>query len=129
MNAVLAVLGLALLQYMLFGVAVGRARGVYKVEPPATTGHEVFDRYFRVHMNTLEMLVAFVPALLLFAFYVSEAWATGLGLAYVVGRTLYFFGYVKDPKKRGLGFLISWLPTVVMVVGGLGAAVVKTFGG
>lgn len=127
MSMVYAVLGLALLQYLLFGGAVGWARVKYRVQAPATTGHEVFERYFRVQMNTLELLVVFVPALPLFAYYVSVRWAVALGLVYVVGRFLYFAGYVKDPNKRGTGYLLSYVPTVVLLLGGLGAATVKAF--
>lgn len=129
MSMVYAVLGLALLQYLMFGGAVGWARGKYRVAAPATTGHEVFERYFRVQMNTLELLVVFVPALPLFGYYVSARWAVALGLVYVVGRFLYFAGYVKDPRKRGPGYLLSYAPTVVLLLGGLGAATLKAFEG
>lgn len=127
MSMVYAVLGLALLQYLLFGGAVGWARGKFGVHAPATTGHAVFERYYRVQMNTLELLVVFVPALLLFGSYVSARWAVALGLVYLVGRFLYFASYVKDPKKRGPGYLLSYLPTVVLLLGGLGATLRKAF--
>jgi hypothetical protein len=55
------VIGLALLEFFLFGLAVARARHRYQVRPPATTGHEVFERTFRAQMNTLEQLVIFLP--------------------------------------------------------------------
>jgi uncharacterized MAPEG superfamily protein len=120
-----AVIALALCEFLFFGFAVGRARVMYGIKAPATTGNEVFERYFRVQMNTLEQLVVFVPAILLFAHYVSAAWAAGLGLLFVLGRALYFTGYVKDPKKRSLGFGLSFLPTVVLLVGSLIGAVVQ----
>src|SRR5579872_7176263 len=65
------VLALALAEFFFFGLAVARARATYNVPAPAMSGHEVFERYFRVQMNTLEHLVIFVPGLLLFASYVS----------------------------------------------------------
>ena len=113
------VLALALLQFIYFGLAVGRARGIYKCPAPATTGNEIFERYFRVQMNTLEQLVVFVPALLLFATKVDPRWAAGLGAVYLVGRVLYFTAYVRDPAKRGPGFGLTFLPNLVLVVGGL----------
>ena len=119
MSVVYAVLGLALLQFLLFGMAVGWARGRYGVHAPATTGHEVFERYYRVQANTLEQLVVFVPSLPLFAYYVSVQWAVALGLVYLVGRFVFFAAYVKDPAKRGLGFLLSFGPNVALVLGGL----------
>jgi uncharacterized MAPEG superfamily protein len=117
------VIGLALLQFLLFGVAVGRARARYHVRAPATTGHEIFERYFRVHMNTLEQLVIFVPALLLFALYGNPLVAAGLGAVFLLGRILYFVRYIADPRKRELGFALSILPTAILLAGGIfGAA-------
>jgi glutathione S-transferase len=123
MSLVYIVMGLALLQYLYFGLAVGGARGRYGVKAPATAGHEVFERYFRVQMNTLELLVALVPALPLFAWYVSPRWAAGLGAVYLLGRFLYFFSYLKDPAKRSAGFGLSFLPIVVLLLGGIGGAI------
>jgi uncharacterized membrane protein YecN with MAPEG domain len=110
---------LALLQYLVFGMLVGRARGKYGVKAPAVTGHEVFERYFRVQQNTLELLVVLLPALWLFALYVSATWAAILGAVYLVGRVLYLRGYVSDPSKREIGFGMSFLPILVLVIGAL----------
>lgn len=123
MEFVAIVAVLALLQYILFAMLVGQARGKFGVNGPAVTGHPVFERYFRVQMNTLELLIAFLPALWLFAYYVSPLWAAILGGVYLVGRLLYVKSYVADPAKRGLGFGLSFLPIVVMLVGGLIGAV------
>jgi uncharacterized MAPEG superfamily protein len=117
MAYVLLVIVLALLQFVLFGTAVGWARGKYGVQAPAVSGNEQFERYFRVHMNTLEQLVVFLPAVWLFAQFVSPRWAAGLGGVYLVGRVLYFLSYVKDPKSRGLGFMLTSVPSLVMLVG------------
>jgi uncharacterized membrane protein YecN with MAPEG domain len=112
----------ALLQYIAFSWSVGRARGKFAVAAPATGGHPVFERYFRVHQNTAELLIAFLPALWLFALRVDAQWAAGLGLIYVAGRQLYFFSYTRDPKTRTLGFAMSSLPILVMLVWVLVAA-------
>jgi len=117
MAYVLLVIVLALLQYIFFSTAVGRARGKYGVHAPAIAGNEHFERYFRVHMNTLEQLIVFIPAVWLFAQFVSPHWAAALGGVYLVGRVVYFISYVRDPKSRGLGFLLSAVPSLVMLVG------------
>jgi glutathione S-transferase len=122
MEPVAIVILIALLQYVAFGMLVGRARGQYGVKAPAVTGHEIFERYFRAHYNTLELLVAFVPAIWLFGTYVSPSWAAGLGLVYLVGRVLYLRGYVADPAKREIGFGLSVLPIIVLIVGALWGA-------
>ena len=122
MEPVAVVVVIALLEYVVFSALVGRARGLYGVKAPAVSGHEIFERYFRVHQNTMELLVAFVPAAWLFGLYVSPTWAAGLGLVYVAGRVVYLLGYVKDPAKRELGFGLSVLPIVVLLVGALWGA-------
>ena len=123
MEPVAIVLALALIEYFAFGILVGRARGQYGVEAPATTGHPVFERYHRVHQNTLEQLVIFLPAVALFAHYVSPSVAAGLGVVFLVGRALYAAGYIREPRKRGPGFLVTVLVQAVLVVGALVGAV------
>ncbi len=120
---VLIVMVLALVQFYGFGFAVGRARVRHGVPAPATTGDPVFERYFRVQMNTLEQLVAFLPAIWLFAQFIDPHWAAALGAVYLLGRQLYFMGYVKDPKSRSLGFGLTVLPIFIMLGGVLYAAV------
>ena len=123
MTLVNLVLGLALLEFAIFLVAVGRARATYKVSAPATSGHEVFERYFRVQMNTIEQLIIFVPAIVVFAHYLSPLIAAGLGALFVIGRWLYFLGYVKDPKKREVGFMLSVVPNLILLLGAIVGAV------
>ena len=52
MEFVAFVIALALLEFAVFGMLVGWARGKYKVAAPAIGGHPVFERYFRAHQNT-----------------------------------------------------------------------------
>lgn len=117
------VIGLALLEFFFFGLAVGNARARYQVPAPATSGDPNFERYFRVQMNTLELLVLFVPSVWLFGHYLNALVAAVLGLIYIVGRLIYFVTYIKDPKKRSAGFAISMLPILILLGGTLyGAA-------
>ena len=119
MEFVALVILLALVEYAAFGGLVGWARGKYRVDAPAVSGHPVFERYFRVQQNTLEQLVMFVPAIWLFGTYVNATWAALLGLVFVVARVLYLVGYVKDPAKREVGFALSSLSVVVLLLGAL----------
>ena len=113
------VIVLALLEFLVFGYAVGRARTRYKVPAPAMSGHEVFDRYFRAQMNTLEQLVVFLPSLWLFAHYINAWAAVVLGLLFIVGRALYFRGYVQAAESRHAGFVLSAIPNVTLLIGAL----------
>jgi glutathione S-transferase len=122
MAAVTIVIALALIEYSVFGMLVGKARGTYGVAAPAVSGDPIFD--YRVQQNTLEMLVLFIPGIFMFGHYVSADVAVGLGLIFVVGRFLYFRGYVADPKSRTLGFVLSFLPAQILVIGGLIGAVI-----
>ncbi len=123
MPLVQLVIGLALAQFFFFLFAVGRARHTYKVAAPATTGNAVFERYFRVQMNTLELLVMFVPSILLFSQFFSAYIAAALGAVYLVGRFVYFVSYVKDPNSRAVGFSLSVLPVGALVVGAVIGAI------
>ena len=107
----------ALLLYFVITVNVGRARMKYKIEAPAVTGHPDFERAYRVQVNTLEQLIVFLPALWLFAFYVSPAWASVLGTVWIAGRALYAVGYYRAAERRGAGFGISMLASVALWLG------------
>jgi glutathione S-transferase len=113
------VAALALVEFFLFGLAVARARTRYNVPAPAISGHAVFERYFRVQMNTLEQLVIFVPALLLFAHYVNAYVAAALGALFIIGRGVYFRGYVHAPEGRHVGFILSLIPNLTLLIGGI----------
>src|SRR4029453_11554501 len=115
MAPVAVVIVIALVQFIIFGILVARARARYGVKAPATTGHEIFERYFRVHQNTLETLMAFIPAVSLFAIYDNPNWAAALGLVYVLGRIVYLRSYVADPAKRSAGFSLSVIPILIML--------------
>jgi glutathione S-transferase len=122
------VTALALLQFVWFGIQVAQARGKYGVQAPAVTGNENFERYFRVHQNTLELLIAFVPGMYLFSHYFNPLWAAGLGVVYLIGRQIYSMSYVKDPRSRSAGFGLSVLPTLILILAGMVGAVMRLAG-
>jgi glutathione S-transferase len=117
------VTALALLQFMLFGFKVAKARGRYGVAAPAVAGNQTFERYFRVQQNTLEQLIVFLPGLYLFSHYYSPLVAAALGVIYLIGREIYSMTYVKDPKKREAGYVLTVLPMAVLIFGGLFGAI------
>jgi glutathione S-transferase len=112
----------ALLQLIVFAVAVGKARDRFGVKAPAVMGNENFERYYRVQMNSIEMIVVFIPSILLAASYWSPFLIAAIGLIYVVGRILYFNAYVAD-KKRTAPFLMSFIPNIFFVVAAIIGAI------
>lgn len=119
MSGVAAVMGFALIEYFILGGLVGRARGTYNVPAPATTGDPIFERYFRVHQNTLESLIVFIPGLWLFATYLNVPIAIALGLIFIAARIIYAAGYIKAPEKRAVGAGLTFLINATLVIGGL----------
>src|SRR5262249_17039166 len=65
---------LALLEFFAFAWAVGQARRRYGIKAPACAGNDMFERYFRVQQNTLELLIQFIPALWIAARYWNPVW-------------------------------------------------------
>jgi glutathione S-transferase len=116
---------LALTQYLFFSVKVGLVRQTYGVKAPATTGNEMFERYYRVQQNTMELLVMFVPSTVTFASYVSPAWAAILGVVFIVARALYYRAYVADPKTRGMSTWMTLFPIAVLITGSIVGAVLR----
>jgi len=114
---------LALFVYFWMAIQVGRARGRHKVPAPAMSGPDELMRVIRVHENTLEGLVLFLPALWLFALTIGDLWAALVGIFYPIGRVIYARGYYKAAEKRELGFSIGIIATGVLVVGDLIALV------
>jgi len=125
MNYVHIVAVLAVLQFFFFGFLVGRARARYGIRAPATSGHEMFERAFRVQMNTLEQLIGFLPALLIAGYYWPNAIVAAVGAIYLVGRFLYQRAYTTDPAKRAPGFVLTVLSTGVLLAAAVIGAVIR----
>ncbi len=113
----------AVLTYLWMGVRVGMARAKSGVAAPAMTGDPVLERHIRVHYNTLEWLPAFLAGLWLFAIYWNDLFAAAVGVVWILGRIIYALGYVADPKKRELGFMIQMAATAVLLLGAAGRIV------
>lgn len=122
MELVAVVVILALIEYFIFGGLVGWARGKYGVSAPAISGDPVFERYYRVQQNTLEQLMGFIPAILIYGYYGNALIAAGLGMVFIISRIVYLYAYVANPARRGLGFVPGWLATVILMLAALYAA-------
>lgn len=100
---------LVLLLMFATSLNVGRCRGRYGIKAPAVTGHEMFERAFRIQMNSLENAALMLPALWLYAGFIGDRGAGVMGVIWIVARIWYAVAYQKDPAKRGGGFGLSIL--------------------
>ena len=116
---------LAVAFYLFTAINVSRTRRRTGIKVPATSGHPDFERAFRIQANTLEWMPIFLPSLWLFAVYIGDAAAAGLGAVWIIGRIVYFIGYSKAAAKRGPGFAIQVLAAFALWVGALGAVVLR----
>lgn len=125
MEATVIITILALAQFALFGIQVGSMRVKHGVKAPATTGHEEYERMNRVHLNTMEQLIVFLPALWVHAQYSNPLWGAIIGAVYIIGRFIYRAEYLKDPGSRSPGFAMSFIPSAVLLIWALVAVVLR----
>ena len=119
MDYVTIIVMLALIQFLYFGVAVGRARARHGVVAPATHGDEVFERFHRAHQNTLEQLIVFIPSIYATAFYANVGLAVCMGVLFLVSRIFYFRMYITEPSSRARAMILTMAANIVLIIAGL----------
>jgi len=119
MNTVYLVILLALLQYIYFTFRTALSRDKYGVHAPSTTGDQTWERIYRVQQNTLEQLVIFIPGMIAFAHFVSPKWALLPGVLFLIGRQVYAYHYVSDPKKRAPGMGMTLISNIALIIGAI----------
>jgi glutathione S-transferase len=125
MEVLAIVTSLALLQAVYFAFQVGGARQKHGVSAPDTTGHDVFERHYRVHQNTMEQLIIFLPAMWMFGYFVDPYWASGIGVVFVASRMVYRHAYIKDPKSRSGAFSVGFVMMSILLVGAIVGAIMS----
>ncbi|MDO9224236.1 MAG: MAPEG family protein [Caulobacter sp.] len=118
----------ALLVYFWMGLGVASARGKCGIAAPCMVGDPLLERAIRVQGNTLEWLPIYLPSLWLCHLFWGPQDQTGvivaaIGAIWIVGRIMYALGYVSDPAKRSMGFLVQFLSAGVLLLGALGKAI------
>ncbi len=84
------------------------------------TGDPTLESTCRAHTNMLEWIPIFLPSMWLFAIYWSANIAAILGVVWIIGRLMYFYGYIAEPKKRYPGFFVQSSAAFALLLGALG---------
>ncbi|XP_011431267.3 microsomal glutathione S-transferase 2 [Magallana gigas] len=115
-----------------FARRVGAARGKFKVNYPAISGNEEFERYYRAQMNTLEFFPIFSTSLWMSGLFFHQVPAAIAGVVYIYARNKYFNGYIVSVKDRVPGFKLG-VKCIMAMLGmfllGIGHLAVETFTG
>ncbi len=108
---------LAVVLTFTLGARVGYMRARCKIEAPATTGHPDFERAFRIHSNTVENLVLFVPLLWIASVFYGGTIPFWLGIAWLLSRLIYAWGYSQQKTQlRGPGLGLGLLSLIGLLV-------------
>lgn len=119
MDLTILIILIALLQFSWFTAQTGLGRLKYGIDAPKTVGNLKWESIYRVQQNTMEHLVVFIPSMLTFQMYVSQKWVIIPGITFIIGRQIYAYLYVKDPKSRGPGMILSFFSNLVLIIGSL----------
>ena len=105
---------------LLFGIErVGNVRfATNAIDPVYGKGEQLLYVEARYLQNTVEQLILSSTGQLILSVYVSAAVLTriipSLVVMFVIARILFFIGYKMDPMKRGLGFAMTFIPSVIV---------------
>ena len=100
----------------ILGGIAGFMRGKHNIIAPAMTGNLQFEIAHRVHANTVEQLVLFLPLLWISAVTLSDWWAASVGLVWIFGRCIYAWQYMVNAEKRSYGVIVTSLSTGVLAI-------------
>ena len=125
LSVVTLIMVLAVIEVMVLGFLVGRARDQYGVRAPATSGHPAWERLNRAHQNSIEQLVLFIPLFLAYCFNTGLQTGVALGIVYLIARVVYAVGYVREADRRAAGAFLTYAVQVWLAVGAVIGLVVK----
>ena len=124
----IALILIALLQFIFFTGRAGFSRGKYDIKAPKTVGNERWERIYRIQQNTMEQLLIFIPGTVIFSLYVSATWVLLPGILFIVGRHIYSRLYLESPENRGPGMVLSFFSMIFLVIAGLVGISMKLIG-
>lgn len=85
----------------------GMVRAKHKAPPYEHTENKDVWISCRAHMNTIEMMVVYLPLLWVATIFGPSTIAGIVGLVWFASRVWYAQGYLKNPKQRQAPFMIG----------------------
>jgi glutathione S-transferase len=79
----------------------------------------MFERAYRIQMNTLENVSILLPALWLYASFIGDRGAAAMGLVWLAARVWYALAYQRDPATRTGGFTLAFAAVAGLWLGAL----------
>ncbi len=113
--AALVVLGVTCL-LLATAALVGYMRARHQILAPAVSGHPMFERAYRVQLNTIEQAMMFLPAFLLAVAFGRVGVACILGAVWLLARIAYIITYLRQPRSRGPAFGLGMLVLVLLLL-------------
>jgi glutathione S-transferase len=109
---------LAVVLYLGLAMRVGILRGKHGVIAPATSGHPQFERAYRVHLNTAEQYIAFLPLLWMatLTFHALYWLPAAFGIVFLLARILYMRLYMAAPQSRIPGAFLTMFAQLGLLV-------------
>ena len=109
---------LATVLYLGMAMRVGILRGKHNIKAPATAGHPAFERAHRVHLNTAEQYIAFLPLLWIatLTFHAYYWLPAVFGIAFLLARLFYMRLYMAEPASRIPGAFLTMFSQVGLLV-------------
>jgi glutathione S-transferase len=112
------------LAYFWMAATVSRIQAKTGILAPTMTGDPRLERAVRAHANTAEWMPICLPATWLFANLLESGLGSpALGAVWIIGRVIYFLGYLAALEKRLLGFFIQSCAAFAVMLGALGRIV------
>lgn len=115
-SAIITVLTAVLLFALAFNVGNTRRKEKIKFADTYTTTNQNFFTANRVHLNTLENVVVFLPLLWIATLYANPLWASIIGAVWFASRIAYAFAYLKQSNKRAPAFLTGVFCLFLLIV-------------
>lgn len=124
LSAIVTILTAVMLFVLSFFVGLARGKHGVKTVNTYSTTEEEFIVASRVHMNTLEGMMVFLPLLWIATLFSGlPTYAAILGFVWIISRVVYAAMYYRNTVKRLYGFV----PSVFCLVGLLGLSLYGVF--